>query len=784
MSRLARLFTHDRTSSTEPGWASSTLDLSIRRAVSIPNLGGPLMMVVVLLVTSAHSSLAIAAAGVFLVVCVIAVYSIVVSRLALGWLFAASAAAVTLTWIVAPSLDHVVTFANCWMTNFTSVNAALVLRGRGAVLVPVAVGVSSGLAIHLAHPEWDSVHAQTVVGTQVAIGIFVWLAMRYLRDFAAVADEEARKVEHSRSAVAVADAASRAAAESSRTLHDTVVNTLGAIANGGRVIQQRELVRSRCARDVAAVESLLDEHDSAQPHTADAFLDAVVALGRSVGIEVRTSAVTAGGRQPSEQRIPLAVLLALRGAVHEALLNAAKHSGARSATVDLRVTARMLSVIVHDDGTGFRADAAYGFGLAESILGRCRENGIDVRIDTGTARGTVMTFEYPVPVPREVSDRVTPLQATAAQQGACWAWAAGVVAVGSAVEFASRFGVPGFTWAMLGLVAGTSVAAWLAHRVLGRLPWLVQGMLIVSTPAAFVLALAGIDFGHTDPTTLQILGATVPPIILLFFAGSARPFLIASACLALAGVGSSAALWWSGSPYAALVFVATLCTLPTLAGFAHFHSALADIGAQILADERAGQAHRQRLAVREAAELARARWQTAGLQSSIALLERIGNGDVDPVDPRVRGECSREERYLRQLLTLSPDLLHIGPWLTRASDLARRRNIELTIRTGDLDAPDDASARHLGELIQQRLATATAGSAMTVGIYPHLDGGCLVIVGDLPEAPFDTAIADPRDGIHVRKLTYDNQFLVEAQWRSEDGAVQRAPTTAAPHPRA
>ncbi|WP_185981712.1 sensor histidine kinase [Skermania sp. ID1734] len=702
----------------------------------------------------------------FLAVASIAAAALYTSRVPLGWMFAANSCAVALAYVVAPALNNVITFANCWITNLTSISAVMLLRGRAAVLVPIFVGIVAGTSLALGHPDWDPVLVRSAFVTQTAIGIFGWLAMRYLRRFAAAADREELLAERNRRDVAVAESASRAAAESSRTLHDTVVNTLAAIAGGGRILEQRDIVRDRCAHDVAIAESLLAESAADQP-APDFFAD-VVSLGRAAGIDVRRSEETALA-EGWEQSVPPEVLHALRGAVHEALLNVAKHSGSSYATVGIDATEHDLSITVTDDGVGYDATADAGYGINNSILARCREHGIEVTLTSAPMRGTKVALGYSLERSdgdATGTDAVSPTQIAATQARACWMWSASVVAVGVWIEFTNRFGTFSATWAMLGLVALTGLLAWLTVRDDRLLPWWLQGVLILSTPAAFVLSFAGVGFGHTDVTLWQILGTTVPAVILLYFSATASTFLYATATFIVVTAVLAAGMWAADSPYTSIAIVGGLCTVPVLAGFWHFHSAIERIGARTIANTRAAAQDRLRLETRRASDRARSRWRVAGLQSAVTLLQRIGRNEADPVDPAVQAACAREERYLRQLLMLSPELLHMGYWLSQASARARRRGVELALRTGDIDAPDDETARYVGQRILAAINSAPEGTGLTVSVFPHPAGGSLLMVGGAAALDHDSTTFEPPENLVETRQDYGEQFIIEITWRA------------------
>jgi len=175
--------------------------------------------------------------------------------------------------------------------------------------------------------------------------------------------------------------------------------------------------------------------------------------------------------------------------------------------------------------------------------------------------------------------------------------------------------------------------------------------------------------------------------------------------------------------------VGGLSALIVAAGLAVFRREFARIGAQALADESSANALVIDAASRRAAVLGRRRWEGAGLQDSVALLSRIADGAADPADPAVRAACASEERYLRQLTLLSPELSYLGYWLARALAEARDLGVELVLRCGDVDAPDESVAAFWGELVRQAIAASPVGGDVIVGVFITGDGPCVTIMG-------------------------------------------------------
>jgi len=88
---------------------------------------------------------------------------------------------------------------------------------------------------------------------------------------------------------------------------------------------------------------------------------------------------------------------ALVAAAREAIVNAAKHSGAEQVRVYAEVEEDRVAVYVRDRGAGFDPAAVPGdrFGLAESVVGRMQRNGGTAEVRSTPGDGTEVRLEVP-----------------------------------------------------------------------------------------------------------------------------------------------------------------------------------------------------------------------------------------------------------------------------------------------------------------------------------------------------------------------------------------------------
>ncbi len=171
-------------------------------------------------------------------------------------------------------------------------------------------------------------------------------------------------------------------AEMAAHLHDSVLQTLA-------LIQRR-------ADDPRAVQGLARSQErelrawlfGRAPARADFdFGDALDAAGAQVeqrhGVVIET--VRVGGACPLDDR-----LRALLAASQEAMVNAARHSGAPEIAVYGEIDDDEITVFVRDRGRGFDPDGvpAHRGGIAESITGRMQRNGGVAVIRSRPGHGT------------------------------------------------------------------------------------------------------------------------------------------------------------------------------------------------------------------------------------------------------------------------------------------------------------------------------------------------------------------------------------------------------------
>lgn len=228
----------------------------------------------------------------------------------------------------------------------------------------------------------------------------------------------------------IGDASPDSVSEDARLLHDTLLSTLGRLADGAN---DTRVLGEACTRDATRAAHLL-ESGVAHRTGLRTFSDL-----RRVPTAARLIVVSTSHRasiERAEAIVPRASLGALFDAAAEAIRNADEHARADDIIVRAEALRDGIRICVIDSGVGFDiADA--GFGVNHSILRRCRDAGADVDIAAVprqgtrvqlTLRATSMTSEGGLP---PVTRRSVPRPLTARQM---WRLAG----VGEAIDLLRR----------------------------------------------------------------------------------------------------------------------------------------------------------------------------------------------------------------------------------------------------------------------------------------------------------------------------------------------------------
>ncbi|NQD89095.1 hypothetical protein HP499_14970 [Paenarthrobacter sp. CM16] len=256
----------------------------------------------------------------------------------------------------------------------------------------LSAGIGAGASVAMSqHPAVVANYFSTLVMLLVlaAVGALMGHRMRVLRastGHAAQALEEATMWRRS------AEAQGSERTRQYRTLHDTVLSTLSALARGS-LDASDPLVQRRCAADAEYLRSIISSADRSAVNRLQGEL---AALGREqavLGLRVHHQVADMPATVPDE------VVATIRDASREALNNVLKHSGQSQAWVTGRGDPAGnggVTVTVTDRGRGFDMGTnSPGLGLSGSIIARMSEIGGSAVVESQAGQGTSVELRWP-----------------------------------------------------------------------------------------------------------------------------------------------------------------------------------------------------------------------------------------------------------------------------------------------------------------------------------------------------------------------------------------------------
>jgi signal transduction histidine kinase len=281
-----------------------------------------------------------------------------------------------------------------WATRFGQAAAALagaaiepLLLAAGAVVILVAAH-SIATAVVLQHSAQLTGELITCVNDLVWFALILGFALRYLRRQGQMLDELTAQEAAAQARRSAERARDKLRLAHYRSLHDTVLATLTAIARG-HLDHSAEPVRRRCATDAEQIRALLAGQAADGTGVLSDRLAEVVSTAEALGLQIHRQFHDLPRYLPSE------VVDATGDAVREALNNVVKHAGVTRAWLTVFWSEDSLLLRVVDRGQGFPADPdSFGFGLRRSVIDRMREIGGDARVSAAPGEGTCVELTW------------------------------------------------------------------------------------------------------------------------------------------------------------------------------------------------------------------------------------------------------------------------------------------------------------------------------------------------------------------------------------------------------
>lgn len=631
--------------------------------------------------------------------------------------------------------------------------SALVLSMRRALTVTVTASVASAAAMVLAAQPaamtvWSIAVQMPLYAVTVATALA--LAFRKLRKVACEADDQARaRIEIDRT-VRRKELAAEASRYRARMMHDTIVNTLGAIANG-RIASGDDLVARRCADDARMVDVLRRSAPTINPSVRDVLTHAQefgvdVTVDNITGLEDRLSV-----EEPWRRREIIAAL-------NETVTNVAKHAGVSRARMSYDTAT--FTVTVSDAGVGM-ADVE---PLARSLSLRSRDAQSEVCVTTDPGGGTTVEL------------RIAPLRDPAA--GLLASAAAGMATVISAVML---IGFAAMSMATLAFGGDWSVSAVAPPAVM----WLVVA-------AALALILRSAGKSPVLPVSIVACAylALVVMTVLYNLAGKApsvcglRPDLVwvgeaaATICAVMVLVDGRVRVVLPMVLLTVVVVVVTLRTLPVecvSATLGTFATDVLVIGAFYILrrktwtlskavadyhnDQIRAREQQERLAIEEALDND---GFDATLEFSKEILCAVAEQPEHVCDPRTRVAAGLEEGYLRALIGLTTDIVTAGTkqLFVGAIDSARAAGVRISVNA-EPGVLDDDSAGFLVTTVRAIIDRCAVGDEVSIGVFGPTMNPAMIIVAPPHSLDGYSFAADT----HMAQMTVTAESgLIEARW--------------------
>ncbi len=555
-------------------------------------------------------------------------------------------------------------------------------------------------------------------------------------------------------------------------LHDTAVNTLGAVARG---VNREEFpsLRRRSHNDLLALNRINTERlaeqgaaPSREGGRAERFPQVLVefvtnrAAALNLQLELELSAAQEWIGPGDVQR-----MIAVRECISEALLNVAKHARSRAVVVKVDGSPTSGSAEILDNGqnhfhvgtrpsrfTGI-AERATRAGLTAEVSNRPSGG---VRVVVGWTSEPAQCDDKQS-LQRETSTWLSAVVRAMASQVALWLY----LLYAAEAVFYYR-GVAGWpTLLAVAVAAAVSAAVITAARRRYPVPNLLALVAALAVPLVTYLPAVALDdcasvgpefwVPNSGPVLVAFVIWFSPR--LLFPTLAISGFLIVSGYLLWAAYEAGPGCAESGlSSFLTSVIIIIGCVLI----WWFLHRLAGEIDALRVrqgrdADSRISSEHRRLLTTLRSANV---------LQSALDLLQQIAAGSVDPGSTEVRHQARREETYLRACIAVDPSLGRLGDVLIGAVDTSRAAGVLISVtQIGPVVDVTESGRQGLEGIFTRVIGQLPATSELRVTIGGD-DESCITLVAD---SPLDCDREFGGD-LQLEVTDLGDQILVEIRW--------------------
>lgn len=528
-----------------------------------------------------------------------------------------------------------------------------------------------------------------------------------------------------------------------RLIHESVLNTLAAIGAGG-LLAGSVVIRKEAAASAEVLLTLGRASLGALDAPSGIWMqDLLPALERlqTRGITARLE-VAARLEDVVHSGMPAETYAGMLVAIREALSNAERHSGAGQVSVRISEKAGpgpcgWVEATISDDGVGFNPGAgSFGFGITESILRTMADVGGTAEVASASGRGTRVGLAAASPgstrrspwwrsllegneqAPGPAAGEIPMGHAAFARPVLAWFGAFVLVSVlVTGVLLAS----PLFTLAATAIVGGLGMGLWFLSARASLPAWFIA-MCVVIAPIAYrlqVQAVGASPVSHWEDWTSEALAA------LWLVCTAIGPWWSV-----LAALGSW--LLTQGDPLRELLAPGTAIIL---AGAVFARSVRRNNRAFARAELQRTEEQAALVAQSQGLERMRSRHDLLGESRALSLLVAIADGRIDPGDPRVQQDCAQEERFIRAVMRLDPQVDAVHRQAGQAAIHAHHLGLSMDVSLSETQGWPEASCIRFFAEVHRMLDMGEAGSVAR--LTARREGDALVmrfVSGDGMEA--------------------------------------------------
>ncbi|MGB3484111.1 MAG: hypothetical protein WBB07_18080 [Mycobacterium sp.] len=607
-------------------------------------------------------------------------------------------------------------------------NIALTIAATAALVLPLRAALAASALVSLVTAVALLVTAQTPTETlwgiavqtpiyAISVAAALGLAFRELRRIAHQADDQARAGLEADRTVQRKALEAEAARRRSRMVHDTIVNTLGAIATA-RIASSDRLVAQRCAEDVQMTDVLGRSATPLHPS-----MDAVLAHAGALDVDLESEGLAQLEQhlssEPSWRRREIVAIL------RETVTNVAKHAGVTQAR--LHYDARTYTVTVSDDGTGMTDVAS----LSGSLKTRADDARARVQITSGPDRGTAVELSIP-PLndsPRGIFEAASARMATSIVAVMLTEFTViGVVVLAFGGDWSSSAVTPPL---LMWLVVAAVLMALLKNA--GRARTLPFGVVAATYAAIVVMAIiyyladdAGGVCGIKPPLAWSGDAVATIGAILVLVDGRARVVLPAvglsatTVMLALSGTGSDCVGTTMG------LFATDLLVIGAFYVLRYQTLRLSKVAAAHYDNQIRRREELERLAAEKALD---DDGFAATLEFSRGILQAVAEYPARAHEPRIRDAARLEESYLRALIGLPSEVVAASSKqsFVTAIDAARAAGVGISVHASP-GVLDDNSAGLIVSVVHDIITRSRRGDEVSIGVFGSRAEPSVIIV--------------------------------------------------------